>query len=149
MPKAYILVGPPTSGKSTWAWKKQLMSYVISSEGIYTLSRDMLRGVLFGKSYKQNNKDEELVSKHIDSKLNELIKSNYSFIVDNCHCRQKYIDELKSKIPSHYEIEMVYFPIPLWKAYYRNVVRWVKTGKFIPFKVIKNMKKGFDKLKKE
>jgi hypothetical protein len=46
-----------------------------------------------------------------------------------------------------YEIYIKKFDVSLWRLYYRNVIRWMREDKWIPFDVIRNMKKNFNKLK--
>lgn len=45
--------------------------------------------------------------------------------------------------------EYIWFDISLWKAYYRNIVRYLVSGKWIPLKVLNSMFVNYNKLKKE
>ena len=82
------------------------------------------------------------------SRLYELSRGEIAFAVDNTNCKQVYIDKIKEQLPDTCVAVAIYFDVPLWKLYIRNILRWWRTGKFIPWVVIKNMKKNFDKLKR-
>lgn len=112
------------------------------------MSCDDIRKEMFGKNYKFTKENEDKVwNKFYDSvELNSYL--SYDFIIDNTNCREKYINKIKSLLSPDCKVEIKYFHISLWKAYYRNVMRWMNTGKWIPFKVIKNMKRNFDKMTK-
>ncbi len=133
----YILIGPPNSGKSTWAKKKELP----------IISCDQIRSEFSGsKKYVFNPKIEKEVWNSFYSRLWLFRKS---FIVDNTNCKLAYINKIKESIVPGYVIEYIWFDVPLWKLYYRNVKRWIFNDKFIPFKVIRDMRNNFNKLKQE
>jgi predicted kinase len=144
MPNALILVGIPTSGKTTFA---------IRAAGGYSLysiiSRDNLRIEIFGGKYKQNHHEELRITKAYDELLKLNIDHKLSMILDNTHCRDSYIiPVLTTLVAAGYDVRIKFFDIPLWKAYYRNFMRGIRTGKWIPRKVIKAMKKNYDKIDK-
>lgn len=137
-----ILCGIPNSGKSTLAEKaKKYMGYHI-------ISRDQIRIDLSGGKYVFDPKMENEVTRVFLFWFKEYVKNGYNIILDNCHTKEAYIDEYIKRKPDDYKIEVVFFDIPLWKAYYRNVKRWILTGKFIPFSVIKNMWINYNKIDK-
>lgn len=133
MPKCYILSGIPCSGKSSWA----------SKQGIPILSCDKIREELWGTPYKFNKKKEDMVWSLFYQRV---IMEYRDFIIDNTNCKQSYINKIKDHLRAEYEIEIKRFDCSLSKAYIRNVLRYLKCKKWIPFKVIKNMKKNYDKL---
>lgn len=136
MSKVYILSGAPLSGKSTWAAKQKLP----------ILSCDKIRMDYYNGRYKFDPKIEEEVWEDFYYRL-----KNYSkdFIVDNTNCKIGYINKIKENIPKEFEVEIVKFEVSLLKSYYRNVIRYILTGKWIPLEVIKNMKKNYKKLWKK
>lgn len=135
-PKIYILCGPPCSGKSTYA----------ARQGLPVISCDNIRMEYVTDSvYKFNPKVEEKVWEEFYQRLKLYQVSD--FIIDNTNCKNAYIDKIIQELNPGYEIYIKKFNTPLWKLYYRNIIRWFKTGKWIPFKVIKNMKNNFNKLK--
>ena len=46
-------------------------------------------------------------------------------------------------------VEIKKFETSLLNSYYRNIKRWLFTGKWIPLDIIKNMKKNYKNLWKE
>lgn len=149
-----ILVGIPCSGKSTWCEKEVVKSLKYKTTYPSVLSRDAIRIALFGNNYKQNSAQEDIVTEHFTRKLEQFIFFNdRHLIVDNTHCKEKYIDDILKKVRLYskdriepIKVQIIFFDIPLYKAYYRNIVRYLGTGKWIPFEVIKAMKKNFDKI---
>lgn len=136
MPKCYILSGAPLSGKSTWAKKQNLP----------VLSCDRLRLEYSGGKYIFDPEIEKDVWEDFYFRLGTY---RFDFIVDNTNCRLKYINKIKEKLHPSFEVEIVKFEISLIKSYYRNIKRWLFTGKWIPFKVIKNMKRNYKDLWKK
>ena len=126
MHKVYILSGAPLSGKSTWASKQKLP----------ILSCDKLRLEYFDGEYKFDPKIEKEIWGYFYQRVNSFTED---FIIDNTNCRLVYINLNKNIV---WDIEIKKFEIPLWKSYYRNIKRWLFTGKWVPFKVIKQMKKN-------
>jgi len=138
-PKCIILCGIPCSGKSTWSSQQ---------EGYKILSRDDIREELNPGKYKFDPRIEDRVTDIFNARLRFLTHNAAFIILDNTHCKQKYIDQYRDKIPEYYSVEVKYFDIPLWKAKWRNIIRWIKTGKWIPMNVMNNMYKNYKKLKR-
>lgn len=143
MKEIIILCGIPTSGKSTFALYQQKI------QGHIILSRDNIRDKFFGKNYVYSKQNEEEVTKIFNMWYNKYVKEGRSIILDNCHTKEVYLDNWLKQVPEGYTMRIVFFDIPLWKAYYRNIVRWILTGKHIPVKVIKDMKKSYDKINRK
>ena len=136
MPKCIILSGAPLSGKSTWA-KKQ---------GLPILSCDSIREDLFGYPYQFKPEREKEVWERF---YNQVYLQTSDFIVDNTNCKESYINKIKENLTKDTDGWLVIikqFEVSLWESYYRNVKRWLLTGKWIPFKVIKDMKKNYKNL---
>lgn len=139
MSKIIICSGIPLAGKSTWCSKQK---------GYNIISRDAIR-LMFSKGKHVYNPDWEYsVTKVFNKQLKKSLEQKEDIILDNTFVRQKYINEVLKIVPEDYEAEIKYFPISLWKAYVRNVWRYWRTGKWIPFSVIRAMKRNFDKLEK-
>lgn len=137
-----ILVGIPCSGKSTWS-KKQ-------GDNSKVLSRDNLREKYFGKSYKPTSAGENYITEVFDEELDKAL-NGFKFdkiILDNTHCKEKYIDSIIKIFGKQCDIKIVFFEVSLFKAHFRNIIRYIKTGKWIPIKVINNMYKNYNKLNK-
>lgn len=139
MPKCIILSGAPLSGKSTWACKQKLP----------IISCDKLRLEYFGGKYIFDPKVEKEIWEDFYFRIGLFTKD---FIVDNTNCKQSYINKIKESLSNDVDgwlIEIKQFEVGLWTSYYRNIKRWIFTGKWIPFRVIKDMKKNYNKLWKE
>lgn len=134
-PICYITIGIPNSGKSTWS-KKQ---------GIPILSCDDLRNKRnSGKKYIFDPKIEKEVWEEFYEKVKLM---NRSFIIDNTNCKIGSINKIKENLHKNYQIEYVWFDIPLWKALYRNFKRRIFENKWIPIEVMKTFYKNYNKLK--
>jgi len=132
-PICKVLIGMPCSGKSTWAEK----------QGIPIISCDRIRQE-FNTNY--NPKIENQVWEIFYGRLASFKED---FIIDNTNCKQSYINKIKSVLKDKFEIEYIWFDVPLWKAKYRNIIRYLKTGKWIPIKVLENMYKNYKNLKND
>lgn len=141
MYKCLILSGIPNSGKSTWAR---------NNEGQYwILSCDNIRLDLHGGKYIFDPKKEEEIWETFYRIVEKYARLGYSMMIDNTNCKRAYIDKIISLLPPEYKVEIKYFPIPLWKAQLRNIRRWVVTGKYVPWNIMKIMHKNFKNLTKK
>lgn len=141
VPTVVIPCGIPTSGKSTWI-DRVIPTYT-------SISRDTIRYGMFGKDYKQNTEDEKLITHYFDVRVSVAIKNRRNIVLDNTHCKKSYLDAaIKRFEGTGYKIVVVFFDIPLWKAYLRNYKRKWMTGKWIPKHVIKQMYTNYKKINK-
>ena len=138
-----ILVGIPCSGKSTYSHNL----YSAGMNGVYYISRDEIREA-FKKPYIQTKENEDIVTEKFNKllHLHLLTPDCTHLILDNTHCKEGYIDKIVQEYKSDYNIKVTFFEISLFKAHYRNIVRYFKTGKWIPLYVINNMYKNFNKI---
>jgi len=148
-PTIFILSGIPLSGKSTWA--KKYCNY--SWHKIKIISRDQIRMEVFKlkkySNYKFTKNNEQFVTVIFDIELEKSISKQYDIILDNTHCKEAYIDSVIKKFEkTNYEIKVLFFDISLTKTFIRNIFRYIKSGKYIPWKVIKEMKKNYQKINK-
>lgn len=139
MPKIIILRGIPLSGKSTFAGEMKEQGYTI-------ISKDKIRDLLLGKDRKFSWENEKKVDYFQKYLLETEFTLNSNIVVDNTHLNGKTFRRVLAIIPSHYQIEVKLFKISLNKAYWRNITRYIKTGRWIPFKVIKQFKEKSDNL---
>ncbi len=141
MVRLYIMVGAPCSGKSTLADKmlKDDMSLVRVNKDSY---RYMLRnqGMLEPKLETFLGNEQLLL-------IDKLVDKGYSVIVDNTHCKVKYIKQLEDRLKDKAVIQMILLDRPLWLLMWRNVKRYITKGIWIPRFVIKNMKKNLKEVK--
>ena len=146
-----ILVGIPCAGKSTYS------ESIKSSNKFYMkiISRDKIREEFYKKEnfnnfgrYIFNYKDEDIITE----KYNKELENSYYYdllILDNTHCKEKYIDDVIYKYSETHNIEVKFFDINLYKAHYRNIIRKFKSNKWIPMKVINTMYRNYNKINKK
>lgn len=146
MAKLIILSGIPCSGKSTFAvqekWEREryLLPTVI-------LSRDDIRKRLNNNKLIYDKGLEGDVTNEFWRLFSKHIKEEKSIIIDNTNCNPKYVREFIKNIPETYNWQILWFDIPLWKAYYRNIKRLAREDKWIPFKVIRKFYKEYKQFK--
>jgi len=115
MPKAILLCGVPTSGKSTWV-KNHPGYTIISSDNIIENHAKVT-----GSSY--NEVFEDYIGSAIEIMLEQLkyaVNHNQNIIVDQTHLTPKSRKRKLRLIPNHYEKICVYFEIPKDEMFRRN-----------------------------
>lgn len=142
-----LLVGIPNSGKSTFT-----NEYLSKNDWSRSISRDTIRALHFGVDYKFDYNTEEIITVYYNELLERYLSNNTGFakyttiILDNTHIRERYIDEIIETYGKSFDIKIKFFDCSLTKAHIRNVIRYFKTGKWIPLKVINNMEKSYWKI---
>ena len=144
-PEIVVLVGIQCSGKSTYAEKlyHTLPPLDLDEMSRYyeVLSRDKIRELQNDGKYVFDPKKEARVTEAFDFAYSKYTKWGLSLVLDNTHVRPGDIEKEIQRKPEGYTLRVVFFDCPLWKAYYRNVIRYITTGKWIPFSVINDFKK--------
>lgn len=149
MKKAIILCGIPNSGKSTWA---EEYSHLHRSKMVVTMSRDKIRenSVYFEQPYFYTLYNETIVTNTFERELKFWINAKVDIIIDNTNCKEYYIDKAKTLLESNeYKVYIKFFYVSLFKAKWREFWRRFRIHRSVPFKVINDMKKNFDKLDKK
>lgn len=121
-----VLRGIPGSGKSTFA--KELVD-----KGWHRVNKDEIRYMI--NNYKLDNGDENMIH-HIQSKIIRILMRNgKNIVVDNTHCKQKYVDDIESlvhyeqimldkdEIDYEYKVRTQVFDVPLQVCIDRNALR--------------------------
>lgn len=142
MVKIIVLVGPPNSGKTTWT--KDFMN---KNKDYVKVSRDDIRQSLFG-SWVVSRHIENVITDIQKQIINTLIENNMNIILDNTHCKMKYIQEVVDDFGSCSDIIFKVFDVDDHTLYARNEYRGRVDGKYIPDTVMDNMIKNFKELKK-
>lgn len=141
MVKIILLVGPPNSGKTTWT--KDFMS---KNKDYVKVSRDDIRQSLFG-SWVVSRHMENVITEIQNQIIETLIKNNVSLILDNTHCKMKYIQEVIDNFGTNCDIIFKVFDVDEHTLHARNEYRGKIDGKYIPDIVMENMIKNFKELK--
>ena len=127
MTTAYVLVGIPGSGKSTYARK------LAETENAYVISGDDVREELYGSAEIQGNWAE--IWSCIDERISECCGMNV--VLDGTHCRPEYRAEAITLLRSYgYDnIEAVVLDVSLATALARNFQR----SRSVPDYIVKQM----------
>lgn len=147
-----ILVGIPCSGKSSWVAK--LIAYE-EPNTVAVVSRDAIRqSEYFPKPYTFTRTNEGLVTDLFNVDLNNKLREPFVqyIVLDNTHCKEKYIDEINIKYGKTYHIAIKFFDCSFQKAWIRNLVRRVVSMnpyKWIPYKIMIDMERNYKTINKE
>lgn len=137
MPKITILCGIPCAGKTTYC-KKFPKSDIIS--------RDAIRLVFFEKDYQYTDFNEQRVTEIFRELFDDSVKEKKDIILDNTYCKEKYLNEAIKMVPNGWKWEVKFFDIPLWRAHIRNIIRNITQKKWIPYNIMEQMKRNYDKI---
>ena len=148
-----ILCGPPCSGKTTWREQNtDILFERYNKAPVMTICKDDIREKLFGKDYKIDTKLEKAVNDHFYQQLGLAAKFQTGVIIlDNTHCKESFIDGYLSifrlmEQRGQITIYVKFFDVPLWKAHLRNIWRNIRTGKYIPYRMMKILCRNYNKI---
>lgn len=152
MPNAYILVGVPGSGKSTWIAKQPFdwNNTVVASTDLYVERVAKKEGKPYSEVFKDVMPD---AVRHMTQIVIDAVKNNNDIVWDQTstttHTRMKKLRML----PNNYRKIAVVFPTPNAEELKRRLAS--RPGKEIPDEVMQQMigrweepseKEGFDKI---
>lgn len=144
-PEIILLCGIPCSGKSSFVQKYKS---VVHRFAFAIISRDTIREMQ-SRPYVYTRENEDEVTRSFDWQYRKYARFGWTMILDNTHCKESYLDAEIRRKPEGYTLRIMFFDIPLWQAHIRNVCRFIKTGKWIPIKIMNQMKKNYDKIDKK
>ncbi|MGM5631892.1 AAA family ATPase [Apibacter raozihei] len=136
-----LLIGPPGSGKSTFA-----KYFLRTEENWMRVCRDDFRHMNFSQENLSGEK-EHLITKLVDASIQELIKKKTNVLIDATHCKKEYITEYIKKFNSYADISFKLFDLSLEELRKRCINREEQTGKHIPVRVLERMFEQFQNLK--
>lgn len=142
MAKFIVCVGPPCSGKSTWARK------LAQKRGVIRINRDDLRTMFKGGYVHGDGFVEKLCTLTTYDTALAILKGGFDVVLDNTNCTVKTVKDLLMNVHDVAEVEFKVFDIPYWKQRYRNFWRWFRRqGPWIPKEVSQRMDSNFQEVK--
>lgn len=129
-----ILVGIPTSGKSTYT-----QNFLKENKNWISISRDSIKLSLFNE-FRNDYRTELLINKISNSIIQSALETNHNIIIDNTNLKQKDIKNIIKEFNHLSDIEFELFPIDLEEAIRRNEKRENK----VPIDTIKECKRIYD-----
>jgi predicted kinase len=140
-PKLLILVGPPGSGKSSYA------KYHLRTEDNWTrVSRDDFRAMQFQGTL-ATNKIETMINTAVDASIEAYLTNKTNVIIDATHCKKEYITQFVNKFSHLADIHFKVFEVSKEDLEERCKERETNTGKHIPVTVIHKMSQQLEHLK--
>lgn len=139
MPKLYMLIGVPASGKSTW--REQFVetnrAMIISTDDIL---EDIAKtqGLTYNDVFKDNIK---FATKQMDVHLRVALESEMDIVCDQTNLTAKSRKGKLDKVPEHYEKIAVVFLTPEDAEWQRRLDR---PGKSIPQNILMGMKSSME-----
>jgi predicted kinase len=138
--KVKILVGIPSSGKSTWS-----LDYVKNNSGWVRVSRDDFRYMFKNQGF-CDNKIEEMISDVQSYVILEALNKKLNVIIDNTNVRLSYINDFIKLVNNIATVEFMVFDISLEEAIERDLKREKTVGSDIIKKMYDNYKVLIDSL---
>jgi predicted kinase len=140
-PQLLILVGPPGSGKSTFA-----KYHLRTEENWFRINRDDMRAMQFSNE-NLSNEEEALLTKVIDNSIFTLLNNRINVVVDATHTKKEFLNQYITKFNHIADINFKLFDFTYDVLKQRVDQRNEETGKYIPPNVLKKFKEQFEHLK--
>ena len=138
MPKLYMLIGVPGSGKSTW-YSKFVTEATKGPHNLCYISTDMIIDLVArsqGKTYDQVFHDNiKNAEKMMYESVMDAVQDGCDIVWDQTNLNRKSRAKKLIMIPDHYEKIAVYFPTP--DDLDQRLAN--RPGKTIPYHVMKSM----------
>jgi predicted kinase len=152
MPKAYILVGVPGSGKSTWISSAPVdwNNTVVASTDNYVEKEAKRQGKTYTEVFKDVMPD---AVKHMAKTVVDAVRNNQNIIWDQTSTTRHTRAKKLRMLPNNYEVIALVFPTPDKKELARRLGN--RPGKTIPDEIVNDMitrweepteDEGFDKI---
>jgi predicted kinase len=142
MAECVMLVGIPTSGKSTYVEKLKKLDYWKDAVVLSTDSYIEKEAKRMGLTYNQVFDDViDNATRELELQLIMAKDKGKNLIYDQTNLTIKSRRKKLSKLPSYYRRGVIYFEVSLEEALKRNKAR---EGKFIPESILKRMYHQFE-----
>jgi predicted kinase len=150
MPKFYMMIGVPGSGKSTWIARNNKAGIMIASSDAYIDRVAERQGKTYNDVFKNSVK---AATQYANQVANQAFDLNLDLIWDQTNTSKKTRAAKLAMVPDHYEKIAVYFPTPSPEELQKRLAS--REGKHIPDNVIQSMianleppskNEGFDRI---
>ena len=135
--KVTILIGAPSSGKSTWS-----KEFLQKNPNWVRVSRDDFRFMLRNQPMTEP-KVEELITEMQDKMIIYSLSKRLNVLIDNTNLKQKYINHFIELCTPYADVDYHVFDVPLKTCLERDAQREKSVGS----KVLERMYKDFEILK--
>lgn len=142
--KLLVLVGPPCSGKSTWA-----RNFIKDKPEWIRFNRGDFRTMLQGRPHKFDKRFESLVLRMQREAIAKGLEAEYNVVVDNTHCNERDLNYFLINYKGYHEISFKTFILPMETLRDRNIIRCAQDGSFIPVQVLRSMTDNYNILVKD
>jgi|TARA_B110000438_G_C15287445_1_gene425377 predicted kinase len=139
-----MLIGLPGSGKSTWvadyiANNSEMDFRVVSSDNIIE-EKALIENLSYRASHEKNI---GFAVDEMERRFRQYVKDGFNIIHDQTNLSKKARNKHLAKVKSYQKLAVLFLlEEELWRR--RLETRRVKTGKYIPEYIIKNMTKSFE-----
>jgi len=131
--KVLINIGLPGSGKTTWS-----KEFVSKNPEWVRVGRDDFRFMLKDSPI-LDPKGEKMLNDLMTQTTRKALLSGYNVIVDNTHCKLKYINEAIASVNDLADVDFRYFDVPMATCIERDKLREKKVGAPIISKMAKDL----------
>jgi predicted kinase len=140
-PVAYMLVGVPGSGKSTWAEQYLARDFKLVSSDAYIEEKAAAKGATYGDVFKQYI---DAATKWMNDSIKIYTEACQNIIWDQTNLTMKgRRPKLDKLIAAGYDVVAVTFEIPDEELTARRRARAAATGKTIPPSIMESMGKTY------
>jgi predicted kinase len=131
--KVLINIGLPGSGKTTWS-----KDFVSKNPDWVRVGRDDFRFMLKDSPI-LDPKGEKMLNDLMAQTTRKALLSGYNVVLDNTHCKLKYINEAIASVNDLADVDFRYFDVPMATCIERDKLREKKVGAPIITKMAKDL----------
>jgi predicted kinase len=131
--KVLINIGLPGSGKTTWS-----KDFVSKNPDWVRVGRDDFRFMLKDSPI-LDPKGEKMLNDLMTQTTRKALLSGYNVVLDNTHCKLKYINEAVASVNDLADVDFRYFDVPMTTCIERDKLREKKVGTPVITKMAKDL----------